>query len=159
MLTKILSYSAIVKDNSIYRSGIDSNIEVAPIIEIQPIQKRTYLQDIRDSLQKIQQELKGGIRRLIPQNPRKLRTPLLLCDPPILDIAAISTIGFHFNIYQKDNKVFITSLYKINQIINEKEEGLAKESNKELVKRLLPTYLLSYKDAFLKVALDILPPY
>jgi hypothetical protein len=29
MLIKILSYSAIVKDDSIYRSGTDSNIEVA----------------------------------------------------------------------------------------------------------------------------------
>jgi len=77
----------------------------------------------------------------------------------MLDIAAISAIGFHFNIYQKDNEVFITSLYKINWIINKKEEGLVKESNEELVKRLLPTYLLSYRDAFLKAALDILPPY
>jgi len=99
------------------------------------------------------------MRRLIPQKPRKLRTPLLSRNPPTLNIAAISTIGFYFNIYQKDNKVFITSLYKINQIINKKEEGLAKESNEELVKRLLFTYLLSYKDAFLKAALDILPPY
>ena len=52
----------------------------------------------------------------------------------------------------------MTSLYKINRIINEKE-GLAKESDEELVKRLLPTYLLSYRDAFSKAALDILPPY
>jgi len=44
--------------------------------------------------------------------------------------------------------VFITSLYKINQIIN-----------KKLVKRFLPTYLLDYRDAFLKAALDILPYY
>ena len=36
---------------------------------------------------------------------------------------------------------------------------LVKETNKELVNRLLPTYLLDYRDAFLKVALDILPPY
>jgi len=53
----------------------------------------------------------------------------------------------------------MTSLYKINRIINEKEEGLAKESNEELVKRLLFTYLLSHRDAFLKAALNMLPPY
>ena len=47
---------------------------------------------------------------------------------------AISTIGFHFNIYQKDNKVFTTSLYKINQIINKREEELTKETNEELIK-------------------------
>ena len=66
---------------------------------------------------------------------------------------------FYFNIYWKDNKVFITSLYKINQIINNREERLAKETDKELVKRLLPTIYINYKDAFLKVALDKLPPY
>jgi hypothetical protein len=76
-----------------------------------------------------------------------------------LDIAAISAIGFHFNIYQRDNEVFITSLYEINWIINEKEEGPAEESDEELVKRLLPTYLLSHRDAFSKAASDTLPPY
>ena len=72
---------------------------------------------------------------------------------------AISAIGFHFNIYQKDNEVFITSLYEINWIINEKEEGLVEETNEELVKRLLPIYLLDYRDAFSKAALDMLPPH
>jgi len=79
-------------------------------------------------------------------------------DTPIVDITVISTMGFYFNIYWKNNKVFITSLYEINWIINKKEEGLEEETNKELVKRLLPTYLLGYKDAFLKADLDILPP-
>jgi len=36
---------------------------------------------------------------------------------------------------------------------------LVEETNKELVKRLFPNYLLNYRDAFLKAALDILPPY
>ena len=88
-----------------------------------------------------------------------LQTLLLLYNTPIVNITVISTIGFHFNIYQKDNKVFITSLYKINRIINKKEDGLVEKTNKKLVKRLFPTYLLDYKDAFLKVALDILPSY
>ena len=66
---------------------------------------------------------------------------------------------FYFNIYQKDNKVFIISLYKINQIINNREERLAKETDEELVKRLLSTIYINYKDAFLKAALDKLPPY
>jgi len=83
----------------------------------------------------------------------------LLYDPPIVDIIAISAIVFYFNIYRRNNKVFITSLYEINQIINKREEKLAKETNKELVKRLLPTIYIGYKNAFLKAALDKLPPY
>jgi hypothetical protein len=82
-----------------------------------------------------------------------------LHNSPIVNITAISAIGFHFNIYQRDNKVFTTSLYKIDQIISEKEEGPAKETNKELVEHLLPIYFLGHKDAFLKAALDILPPH
>ena len=66
---------------------------------------------------------------------------------------------FYFNIYRRDNKVFITSLYKIKLIITKREEELAKETNKELVKRLLPTIYVGYKDAFLRAALDKLPPY
>jgi len=83
----------------------------------------------------------------------------VLYNPPIVDITVISAIAFHFNIYQKDNKVFITSLYKINRIINKREEKLIKETNKELVKRLLSTIYTKYKDAFLRAALDKLPPY
>jgi len=83
----------------------------------------------------------------------------VLYNPPIVDIATISAIVFYFNIYQKDNKVFIISLYKINRIINKREEKLIKETNKELVKRLLSTIYAKYKDAFLRAALDKLPPY
>ena len=71
----------------------------------------------------------------------------------------ISAIAFHFNIYRKDNKVFITSLYKINQIINKREEKLTKETNKELIKHLFFTIYIRYKGAFSKVALDKLPLY
>jgi len=85
--------------------------------------------------------------------------PPVSCNPPTVDIAVISAIVFHFNIYQKDNKVFTTSLYKINRIINKREEKLIKETNKELVKRLLPTVYAKYKDVFLRAALDKLPPY
>jgi hypothetical protein len=53
----------------------------------------------------------------------------------------------------------MTSLYKINQIINKREEELAKETDEELVKRLLPTIYARYKGIFLKAALDELPPY
>jgi len=61
--------------------------------------------------------------------------------------------------YRKDNKVFIISLYKINWIIKNREEELAKETDKELVKHLFPTIYINYKDIFLKAALDKLPLY
>ena len=77
----------------------------------------------------------------------------------MVNIIVISAIAFHFNIYRKDNKVFTTSLYKINQIINKREEKLTKEINKELIKRLFFIIYVRYKGIFLKTALNKLPPY
>ena len=96
---------------------------------------------------------------LIPWKPLKSYIPLLLYTPPIVDIAAISAIVFYFNMYWEDNEVFITSLYKIDRIINKRKEKPAKETDKELIKCLLPTIYAGYKDVFLKAALDKLPPY
>src|SRR6266481_3024518 len=107
----------------------------------------------------MRQELKGVITTSLPRKPLRSYIPPLSRNPPIVDIAAISAIVFYFNIYRRDNKVFITSLYKINRIINEREEKLAKETNEELVKHLLPTIYTGYKNVFLKAALDELPPY
>ena len=39
----------------------------------------------------------------------------------------ISLVGFYFNIHRKDNKVFVTSLYEIDYIIEEKEETLEED--------------------------------
>jgi hypothetical protein len=83
----------------------------------------------------------------------------LVGHPSAIDIAVISAIGFYFNIYKKDNKVFITSLYKINRIISEREEKLANKTDDELIKRLLFTIYARYKGIFSKAALDKLPPY
>ena len=107
----------------------------------------------------MQQELKGVITMSLPQKPLRSYIPLLLYDPPAVNIAAISAIAFYFNIYRRDNKVFTTSLYKIDWIINKREEEQVEEIDKELVKHLLPTIYTGYKDVFLKAALDKLPPY
>ena len=38
-----------------------------------------------------------------------------------IDIAQINTIGFHFNIQLLDNKVFLTIIYKIDLLLEEKK--------------------------------------
>ena len=95
----------------------------------------------------------------LPQKPLKSCTPPLLYDPLAVDIAAISTIIFYFNMYRRDNEVFITSLYKIDWIIAKREKELAKEIDEELVKCLFPIIYIKYKNIFLKAALDKLPPH
>jgi len=66
----------------------------------------------------------------------------------------ISFIGFYFNIYQKNNKVFITSLYKINYIFNKREKKPTEETDEELVKRLFFSIYLKYKNIYLKAVLN-----
>ncbi len=51
------------------------------------------------------------------------------------------------------------SLYEIDWIINKREENLTEETDKDLVKHLLPTIYVGYKDIFLKAVLDKLPPH
>ena len=43
--------------------------------------------------------------------------------------------------------------------MNKREKELAEETNKKLIKHLFFIYLLGHKNAFLKAALNILPPY
>jgi hypothetical protein len=157
--TKILSRSTMVDEDSTYGSGTDSDVDNIPIAQIRPIWKRTHQQDTKDNLRKMQQELKGVTTTPIPQKPQGSRTPLLSRDPPTVDIAGISAVAFHFNMYRRDNEVFTTSLYEIDRIINEREERPAEETDEELVERLLPTVYAGYKDVFSKAASDKLPPH
>ena len=60
---------------------------------------------------------------------------------------------------KEENKVFITSLYKIDYIIKEKEAiKKNKEMTEEIKKKLLAMYL-EYINVASKVALDTLPLY
>jgi putative effector of murein hydrolase len=47
-------------------------------------------------------------------------------DLPLVNIYYISAVGFYQNLVQPNTVTFITSLYKINQIIKEKESELSR---------------------------------
>jgi len=55
--------------------------------------------------------------------PGKPQKPLIkhYTDLPLVDIYCISAEGFNRNLKQLSTTAFITSLYKINQIIKEKK--------------------------------------
>ena len=56
-----------------------------------------------------------------PQNTARLvvvKTPI---DLPPVDICYFGTVGFYWNLAQPDTVAFTISLYKINQLIKEKE--------------------------------------
>jgi len=56
-----------------------------------------------------------------PQNMVWQTAVKKLMDLPPVDICYIGAVGFYWNLVQPDTIAFTTSLYKINQMIEEKE--------------------------------------
>jgi hypothetical protein len=78
----------------------------------------------------------------------------------IVDIAQINAIGFHFNIHLLDNKVFSTTIYKINLLIKEREALAIKDQETvDLIRTKLLAAYRDFIDVFSKAGLDILPPH
>ena len=85
---------------------------------------------------------------------------------PHIDIYCIGLIGFHQAAKQLDSTVFVISLYKIDQMIEEKEmESIQNDliqqelTNEELIEQKLPRQFRCFKDFFSKLALDVLAPH
>ena len=84
----------------------------------------------------------------------------------LVNICCISVIGFYQNLIQPNTVAFITSLYKINQIIKDKEalaynqlSGESKLIDKELVEQKLLYQYQEFKDVFSKAVSNILLSY
>ena len=79
-----------------------------------------------------------------------------------VDITLIESASFKQHMKHKNTEVFITSLYKINQTIEDKrlEEQQAEEmAEQELIQQQLPQQYKEYSDVFSKAASDELPPH
>ena len=83
-----------------------------------------------------------------------------------VDIYCIGAGGFYWTLTKPDTKSFVTSLYEIDQIIEEKEaEAIQADSaqeeldNEELINQKLPCHCHDLKDVFSKAASDTLPPH
>ena len=84
----------------------DAALEHEDDSQIKTLTARTYAQDLRNSLWKMEQELRGITTPVtmpvtIPRKRRISQESLLT-----IDIAQISATGFHFNLYRPENKVF-----------------------------------------------------
>ena len=101
------------------------------------ITKHSERIDRQDSLQKMERELQGKPAATPIPTKKTKRTAASL--PPV-DIHCISAEGFRRTLIKPDAKPFITSLYEIDQIIEEKEveaiqEDAARDelTNEELI--------------------------
>ena len=85
--------------------------------------------------------------------------------PPV-DIYCIGAVGFYRTLIKPDVTSFVTSLYEIDRVIEEKEaEAIQAESaqeeltNEELIDQKLPHQYHDLRDVFSKAASDTLPPH
>ena len=113
----------------------------------------------------MERELRKGpeVQNRPETTPEKRKRPENL---PHVDIYCIGPAGFHWAAKQLDSTVFVTSLYEIDRMIEEKEiesirEDLAQQelTNKDLIEQKLPRRFSDLKDFFSKAALDVLAPH
>ena len=84
-----------------------------------------------------------------------------------INIYCIGAVGFYWNFVQPNTVAFITSLYEINQLIEEKEALAQNQLNRkeykltdeELVDQKLPHWCQDLKDIFSKAVSNTLTPY
>ena len=85
---------------------------------------------------------------------------------PHVDIYCIGPAGFDRAAKQPDSTVFVTSLYEIDRLIEDREiesiwDELAQQelTNEDLIEQKLPCQYSDLKDFFSKAALDVLAPH
>ena len=118
----------------------------------------------KDSLQRMERELQGKPTTAVNGRPvKRVKRPVNLLP---VDIYFIGAVGFHRTIAQPEVQPFVTSLYEIDRIIEEKEAETIREqatqdelTNKELITQKLPPCAHDLADIFSKAASDVLPPH
>src|SRR5277367_5336065 len=110
----------------------------------------------------MERELQG--KATLPTQPR---SPVKrLTNLPPVDIYCIGTVGFYRTLTKPNVTPFVTSLYEIDRIIEQKEiEAIREDSaqqeltNEELIEQKLPQQYHDFKDVFSKAASDALAPH
>ena len=128
------------------------------------VSKHSEQRDRERNLQKMEMELKGisaATKRVSKEVSKRESTPL----PPV-DICMIGAAGFYRNVTRQGATPFLTSLYEIDRMIEQKEiEGIQSDAEEEnravqkLIAEKLPWQCHGFEDTFSKKASDILPPH
>ena len=125
--------------------------------------RRTQATDTRDSLRKIEDNLKGLLVKIPRPGASTIKSILRKLTPPTerytrntLDITAIGAVGFYFNLRKKTNELFSTSLYEVDRLIEDRR-NFSPPTEEELAQ--VPEAYHDYMDVFSKAASDLLPPH
>jgi hypothetical protein len=67
--------------------------------------------------------------------------------------------GFHRHIIKEGTEVFLTSLYKIDRILEEKRDARTRRTEDQATQGAIPQEYHQYADVFLEQDSNILPPH
>jgi hypothetical protein len=131
------------------------------------ILRRTHKWDIRDQIQKMEDNLAGTVR--VKETPYKKKpfpvNQSSTTQQQTIDIAAISAIGIHYNLRVPSNEAFTTSIYEIDRILQERQETLdaqeqeQEEDYLEALRQVLPPEHWKYRDVCSESESNKLPPH
>jgi hypothetical protein len=110
----------------------------------------------------MEDNLKNILIKTIQPNTKSIKNILRKLAPPTqytrtgLDIAVIGAMGFYYNFKRRTNKLFSTSLYKIDRLIEDRLNFFL-SIKKELAH--VPEAYRDFIDIFSKTVSDRLPPH
>ena len=147
-------------------SLITAVVEGTPAPKQKPLQEarklvaiRTEHIDRRDSLQTMERELRIVETPVKPATVLK-RSVTARKELPRVDIFAIGAAGFRRNLKQTGTVAFVTSLYEIDRILEEKQSQTDKElTDEQLLDSKLPGQYQDLRSFFSKADSDTLPPH
>ena len=123
----------------------------------------THASNLRESYSRMNKELKAESEPSTkPSRTLKRTHPHPNQTAREADIALVSAEGFLYNAERKDVIIGATSLYEINELINDHEHADDPQESPEIEQLLderLPPFLQTRRDAFSKVKADELPPH
>jgi transposase InsO family protein len=91
---------------------------------------------------------------------KPLRAAGTAADPHSFDIQEISANAMHYNLKRPESECFLTSIYEIDRIIEERTEVHQEdEETFAQIQAKLPAEYERFRDVFSKVASDLLPPH
>lgn len=128
-----------------------------------PVGKQTHNLHCREAVKRMNREL--GLRDEKPPCTPTMDTKSSRAIDELrrVDVALIGGVGFHLGMKRKDNEFFVTSLYEVDRIIEEKqrvtEQSDETETEDEMLRRTVPPEYHDLIDIFSKAGSDQLPPH
>jgi transposase InsO family protein len=119
---------------------------------------RTFLMDYRNGLNKMDRALNQTEESIPPKQVKRRNQDINDKSSIRIDIALIGAAAFHLQATKKGSEAFVTSLYEIEKLIDDRKGEIDFQEEKENILSKLPSQYHQYADVFSKIASDKMPP-